>query len=52
MIGYDFKNLCRMFLTCLRSILVAAQDGNLDKVRTICIEGIKNIERLMKCRGS
>lgn len=48
---YDFGNLCEMFLKCLRSILIAAQDGNLNKVRGICIEGIKNLERLKKCRG-
>ena len=44
--SYDLGNLCHMFKAVLRSILIAAQDGNIDRVIACCECATKQIDRL------
>ena len=46
MSSYDLGNLCRMFRTVLKSVLIANQDGNADRVAEICQKTMSNIKKL------
>ncbi len=44
--AYDFDNLCRMFITVLKNILVSCQEKNYNRITDICDCSIKSIKRL------